>query len=95
MIIEPDIALILEKLYDNGNYKPVETLHGFAIWKKPIKESQGRTIGNAVTKSQHNFLVKNNFCDKELNLTKKGKIQAIDILIIKLKREKKYHEKNN
>ncbi len=94
MIIEPDIALILEKLYDNGNYKPVETLHGFAIWKKPIKESQGRTLGNAVTIVQYNFLVKNNLCDKELNLTKEGKLQALDILIKKLKREKKYIKNN-
>jgi len=94
MIIEPDIALILEKLYDNGNYKPVETLHGFAIWKKPIKESQGRTLGNAVTIGQYNFLVKNNFCDKELKLTKEGKLQALDILITKLKREKKYIKNN-
>ena len=89
MIIEPDIALILEKLYDNGNYKPVQTLHGFAIWKKPIKESQGRTLGNAVTSGQHLFLVKNNLCDKELNLTKEGKLEALNILIKKLKREKK------
>lgn len=94
MIIEPDIALILEKLYDNGNYKPVETLHGFAIWKKPIKESQGRTLGNAVTIGQYNFLVKNNLCDKELKLTKEGKLQALDILIKKLKREKKYIKNN-
>lgn len=94
MIIEPDIALILEKLYDNGSYKPVETLSGFAIWKKPIKESQGRTLINAVTKGQYNFLVKNNLCDKELKLTKEGKLQAIDILITKLKREKKYIKNN-